>query len=161
MFGDIDRLSLDMRFSHTSGFGIKKRYCFGHRSRLIRSRPGFMEPMPLGAPGGAPPDDGGAGGGAGGGLRMRRTASSSSRSSSFSIKDDAGYIGYLTDDESGSGSGGDVLNVVCRRRRELLGNDMSFSDCLTLCIMVGVLLMLFIFAWGVPPPNGGKLRSID
>ena len=137
-----------MRFSHTSGFGIKKRYCFGHRYRLIRSRPGFMEPMPVGAPVGAP-------GGAGGGLLMRRTAASSSRSSSFSIKDDAGYIGYLTDDESGSGSGGDVLRVVSRRRRELLGNDMSFSDCLTLCIMVGGLLLLFIFAWGVPPPNGG------
>jgi hypothetical protein len=97
--------------------------------------------------------------GAGGGLLMRRTAASSSRSSSFSIKDDAGYIGYLTDDESGSGSGsgsgGDVLRVVSRRRRELLGNDMSFSDCLTLCIMVGGLLLLFILAWGVPPPNGG------
>jgi hypothetical protein len=81
------------------------------------------------------------------------------RSSSFPLKDDAGYIGYLTDDdESGSsGSGeGDVRSVVDRRRRELMGSDISFSGCMFMMITVCGLLMLFIFAaspWGVPPPR--------
>jgi hypothetical protein len=80
--------------------------------------------------------------------------------SSFPLKDDAGYIGYLTDDdESGSSSGsgeGDVMSVVHRRRRELLGHDISFSGCMFMMITVCGLLMLFIFAvspWGVPPPR--------
>jgi hypothetical protein len=64
----------------------------------------------------------------------------------------------LSDDESvgGTGDEGDVLNVVHRRRRELIGSDISFSDCMFMIITVGGLLMLFLFAvspWGVPPPR--------
>ena len=90
---------------------------------------------------------------------MRKRRSSSSPQSSFSIKDDAGYIGYLTDDdESGSGDEGegDVRSVVDRRRRELMGSDISFSSCMFMMITVCGLLMLFLFAaspWGVPPPR--------
>jgi len=91
------------------------------------------------------------GGGHGSGLRMRR------RSSSFPLKDDAGYIGYLSDDESGgSGDEGGVLRLVDRRRRELIGSEISFSSCMFMMIMVCGLLMLFLFAaspWGVPPPR--------
>ena len=80
-------------------------------------------------------------------VRMRK------RSSSFPIKDDAGYIGYLSDDESG----GDVMmKVLNRRRRELMGSDISFSDCMFMMVAVGGLLLLFLFAaspWGVPPPR--------
>jgi hypothetical protein len=68
----------------------------------------------------------------------------------------------LTDDESDSGvSGGDednsnIIRMVRRRRRELIGNDISFSGCLFLMIIVCGLLLLFMFAvspWGVPPPR--------
>ena len=143
------------------GFGIKKRSWFVSG----RSRPAFMEP--LGVP---PPRDGnyvrlvGGGGGLGGGggaLRMNRRRSSSSLL--FPIKDDAGYIGYLTYDESVGGSGdegeggrGMMMSVVDRRRRELVGSDLSFSGCMLMMITVGGLLMLFMFAvspWGVPPPR--------
>jgi hypothetical protein len=77
------------------------------------------------------------------------------RRSSFPIKDDAGYIGYLTDDEHEVVSGG---STVVRRRRELLGSDadVSFSNCMLMMITVCGLLMLFLFAvspWGVPPPR--------
>jgi hypothetical protein len=141
------------------GFGIKKRSWFGGRSR-----PAFMEPMPpRGGPQGVPPPNGGCGGsggdgdggvGGGGALRMRN------RSSSFPLKDDAGYIGYLTDDDdSGSSSGGssdEGRRMVRRRRRELIGSDISFSSCMFMMITVCGLLMLFLFAaspWGVPPPR--------
>ena len=153
---------VDMRFSDPRGFGIKKRSWFGGRSR-----PAFMEPMPprggpQGVPQGVPPPNGGnyvrlAGGGAGdgGALRMIRR-----RSSSFPLKDDAGYIGYLSDDESAGGSGdegeGGVMSIVDRRRRELIGSDISFSGCMLMMITVCGLLMLFIFAaspWGIPPPR--------
>jgi hypothetical protein len=89
---------------------------------------------------------------------MRRRRSSSSQSS-FPIKDDAGYIGYLSDDESGGGDSHRDSNVVIRRRRrELLGSDadVSFSNCMLMMITVCGLLMLFLFAvspWGVPPPR--------
>jgi hypothetical protein len=170
---------VDMRFSDpgAGGFGIQKRSWFGDGRR----RPAFMEPL-----GGVPPPNGGsyarlAGGvssvgvpprdggfkrvpasedvvssgvGYGGGYcgeLMKRS------SSSFPIKDDAGYIGYLSDDESG---GGDrhCDSTVARRRRELLGSnaDVSFSGCLFMMITVCGLLMLFLFAvspWGVPPPR--------
>ena len=90
-------------------------------------------------------------GGGGGPLQVMRRRN---RSSSFPLKDDAGYIGYLSDDE-GEGDG-TMMSVVERRRRELLGSDISFSNCLLLMITVGGLLMLFMFAvspWGVPPPR--------
>lgn len=127
---------------HHRGFGIKKRSWFSRRSRLFGYRPSFMEPLPQGGPQGVPPShDGGAG--------VRRRSY---------FQDNAEYIGYLTDDESGSGDEGNHngLNLICRRRRELLGNDMSFSNCLTLFMTIGGLLLLFIFAvspWGVPPPR--------
>ena len=123
------------------GFGIKKRSWFGGRSR-----PAFMEPLV-----GSPPRDGVA-------LQLNKRK----RSSSFPLKDDAGYIGYLTDDdESGSSSGGsgdegDVKSVVDRRRRELIGSDISFSACMFMMFTACGLLMLFLFAvspWGVPPPR--------
>ena len=152
-----------MRFSDpgAGGFGIKKRSWFGGGSR----RPAFMEPLAGGVGSvGVPPRDGGSkrvpsnevvvsgvgyGGGGGGELMRIR--------SSFPIKDDAGYIGYLSDDESG---GGDrhCDSTVARRRRQLLGSDadVSFSNCMLMMITVCGLLMLFLFAvspWGVPPPR--------
>jgi hypothetical protein len=86
---------------------------------------------------------------------MRKRRSSSSPQSSFSIKDDAGYIGYLSDDESDDR---DSNVMIRRRRRELLGSDadVSFSNCMLMMITVCGLLMLFLFAvspWGVPPPR--------
>ena len=124
------------------------------RYRWNRLRPAFMEPLvvPPGVPPGVPPPNGGVA------LQLNKRK----RSSSFPIKDDAGYIGYLTDDgESGSsGSGdqgeGDVMSVVDRRRRELIGSDVSFSSCMLMMITVCGLLMLFLFAaspWGIPPPR--------
>jgi hypothetical protein len=154
-----------MQVTGHSGFGIKKRSWFGGRSRLLSVRPPFIEGgVPPGVP---PPHDGnyvrlvegggGGGGGGGGALQLNKRK----RSSSFPLKDDAGYIGYLTDDDddsgSSSGSGeGDVMSVVGRRRRELIGPDISFSGCMFMMITVCGLLMLFIFAvspWGVPPPR--------
>ena len=167
-----------MRVTGHSGFGIKKRSWFGGRSR-----PAFMEPeVPLGVPpphdgvrlavlgrgalGVPPPHDGvrlavlgrGAlgvppphdgyerGGGGGGALRMMRR-----RSSSFPLKDDAGYIGYLSDD-------GDIMSVVHRRRRELLGPDISFSMCCLLMMVVMMVMMVMVwgFRWGFRPPATGS-----
>jgi hypothetical protein len=132
-----------MRFSGPAGgFGIKKRSGFGGGGR----RPAFMEPLSV-----VPPRDGGGGGA----LTLMRK-----RMSSFPLKEDAGYIGYLTDDESGNGDeGNNVMKIVERRRRELIGSDadVSFSTCMFMMITAGGLLMLFLFAaspWGVPPPMG-------
>ena len=152
------------------GFGIKKRSWFGGgRSRV---RPAFMEPLLEGSnimDRKLTADyyahdwrmDAMSGGG-GGGLRMRRSSSSSSSPPppSFPLKDDAGYIGYITDDESGSGDeeGRHVMNIMRRRRHELLRTDadISFSGCLFMMITAVGLLFLFLFAvspWGVPPPR--------
>jgi hypothetical protein len=84
-------------------------------------------------------------------------------SSSFPLKDDAGYIGYLTDDDderggSGGGSGGDdIISVVHRRRRELLGPDISFTMCCLLMMMVMMVMAMMVmvwwgFRWGFRPP---------
>jgi hypothetical protein len=164
------------------GFGIKKRSWFGGgRSRV---RPAFMEPllqgsniMVRGGGGGSYVDvdckitaddahdwrmkkDAIIMSGGGGGGRMRHSSSSSSPPSSFPLKDDAGYIGYITDDESGSGDeeGRHVINIMRRRRHELLRTDadISFSGCLFMMITAVGLLFLFLFAvspWGVPPPR--------
>ena len=124
---------------------------FWHRPR----RPAFMEGAPPNGENyvrlveGVPPPNGGYGVGVrgdDGSLRMIRT-----RSSSFPIKDDAGYIGYLSDDDTGSGggSGGDegiissTRNLVRRQRRELLGidGDISFSMC---CLLVVIVLMMSV-----------------
>ena len=89
-----------------------------------RSRPAFMEPLP----------------------------SFISSSASFPLKDDAGYIGYLTDGEEEA----DEDSVIRRRRRKLLGSDVSFSACMLMMIIACGLLMLFLFAvspWGIPPPR--------
>ncbi len=126
-----------------------------HPSKIMEVRPAFMEPLPPG--GGGPPsrqrgiivnNDSGA-------VRMRRSSSSSS-SSSFPLKDDAGYIGYLSDDESGGDASDVMMKVLSRRRRELMGSDISFSGCMFMMIAACGLLMLFLFAaspWGVPPPR--------
>jgi len=93
-----------------------------------RSRPAFMEPLPS------------------------FNSLSSSASSSFPLKDDAGYIGYLTDGEEEA----DEDSVIRRRRRKLLGSDVSFSACMLMMIIACGLLMLFLFAvspWGIPPPR--------
>jgi hypothetical protein len=91
------------------------------------------------------------------------------RSLSFPLKDDAGYIGYLTDDDEddggSSGSGdqgeGDMMKIVDRRRRELIGSDISFAGCIFMIITVCGLLMLFLFAgspWGIPPGGTAPQR---
>ena len=95
-----------------------------HRLR----RPGFMEPL-----GGGYLGDGG-----------RR------RSRSFPIQDDAGYIGYLSDDGESVGSGDEgIMGMVSRRRRELLGidGDVSFSACCLLVVMI-VMMMALVVVWG-------------
>ena len=133
-----------------------------HHPSKTEVRPVFMEPLP--PRGVLLPRDGG---------HYRRGIIVSNdnravrmmrRSLSFPLKDDAGYIGYLSDDgssESGGGGGGDASDVVMmkvlnRRRRELMGSDISFSDCMFMMVAVGGLLLLFLFAaspWGVPPPR--------
>ena len=141
-----------------------------HHPSKTGVRPVFMEPLgvPLGVP---PPRDGNyvrlvEGGGPsprdGGAIRNRLMRN---RTSSFPLKEDAGYIGYLTDDDesesSGSSeSGGDasdvMMKVLNRRRRELMGSDISFSTCMFMMVAAGGLLLLFLFAaspWGVPPPR--------
>ena len=99
---------------------------------------------------------GGVGGGGGGGVRIAM----SSRSSSFPIRNDAGYIGYLTDDDErvgsgggGSGSGDDIISVVHRRRRELLGPDISFTMC---CLLMVMVMMVMVMVWGFRPPTAGN-----
>lgn len=76
-------------------------------------------------------------------------------SSSFPLKDDAGYIGYLSDD---GGSGDDIMSVVRRRRRELLGPDISFTMCclLMLVVMVMAVMVVWGFRWGFRPPATGS-----
>ena len=125
-----------------------------HHPSKIGVRPVFMEPLP--PRGVLLPRDGGhyrRGIIVSNDNRAVRMMRRSSSSSSFPIKDDAGYIGYLSDDESG----GDVMmKVLNRRRRELMGSDISFSDCMFMMVAVGGLLLLFLFAaspWGVPPPR--------
>ena len=77
---------------------------------------------------------------------------------SFPLKDDAGYIGYLTDaeDADADAEAGAEAKEIRRRRRELVGSDVSFSNCMLMMITVCGLMMLFLFAvspWGVPPPR--------
>ena len=100
-----------------------------------------------GVPPGVPPPNSGYGVGVrgDGALRMMRK-----RSSSFPIKDDAGYIGYLSDDDESGGSGDEgIIGMVSRQRRELLGidGDISFSMC---CLLVVIVLMmaLVVVWWG-------------
>ena len=77
---------------------------------------------------------------------------------SFPLKDDAGYIGYLTDAEDADAAAESEADAeeIRRRRRELVGSDVSFSNCMLMMITVCGLIMLFLFAvspWGVPPPR--------
>jgi hypothetical protein len=80
----------------------------------------------------------------------------------FPLKNDAGYIGYLTDDDD-SESGGDasdvMMKVLNRRRRELIGSDISFSTCMFMMIAACGLLLLVI--WGVRPPTAGGSAPSD
>ena len=93
---------------------------FGHSSSRLHSRPPFIEKCLL-----------------------------QKKHSSFPIKDDAGYIGYLTDSDSEGGEidtdseGGEIdtdsesgllLSIVRDRRRELLGSDCDFT--MTFFVMV-------------------------
>jgi len=123
-----------------------------HPSKIMEVRPAFMEPLP---PGGGPPRDKGHRqrgiivSNDSGAVRIRRSSSSSS----FPIKDDAGYIGYMSDDESGGDASDVMMEVLNRRRRELMGSDMSFSGCMLMMIAACGLLMLFL--WGVRPPSQG------
>ena len=143
-----------------------------HHPSKTGVRPVFMEPLgvPLGVP---PPRDGNyvrlvEGGGPsprdGGAIRNRLMRN---RTSSFPLKEDAGYIGYLTDDDDndderggGSGSGGDdIISVVHRRRRELLGPDISFTMCCLLMVMVLMVMVMMVwggFRWGFRPPATGN-----
>jgi len=78
------------------------------------------------------------------------------RSSSFPLKDDAGYIGYLSDE---GGSDDDIMSVVRRRRRELLGPDISFTMCCLLMLVVMVMAVMVVvwgFRWGFRPPATGN-----
>ena len=60
-------------------------------------------------------------GGDNGGGAIRR------RASSFPINNDAGYIGYITDDG---------VDGILRLRRELLGSNVSFSTTLFFIALV-------------------------
>jgi hypothetical protein len=78
------------------------------------------------------------------------------RRRSFPLKDHAGYIGYLTDGEDAGADAGAEAGEIRRRRRELFGSDVSFSNCMLMMITVCGLILLFLFAvspWGVPPPR--------
>jgi hypothetical protein len=74
----------------------------------------------------------------------------------LAFKDDASYIGYLTDDESGSGSdsdGGSSMEMVYRRRRdELLGNNGGFDLSFSVCLFVIVALVVLVWG-GLRPPT--------
>lgn len=74
----------------------------------------------------------------------------------LAFKDDASYIGYLTDDESGSGSdsgGGSSTEMVYRRRRdELLGNNGGFDVSFSICLFVIVALVVLVWG-GLRPPT--------
>jgi hypothetical protein len=79
-----------------------------------------------------------------------------SAEASFPLKDDAGYIGYLTDGEETDAEAEEEEEEIRRRRRELVGSDVSFSNCMLMMITVCGLIMLFLFAvspWGIPPPR--------
>ena len=128
---------MERYYDNTTASAVKCSSWFRHRRR----RPAFMEPLvggPLGVP---PPHDGYERP-----LRMY---------SSFPLKDDAGYIGYLSDD---GGSGDDIISVVHRRRRELLGPDISFTMCCLLVLMVMMVMMVMVwgFRWGFRPPATGS-----
>ena len=158
-----------MQVTGHSGFGIKKRYWFGGRSRPPFMEPGVPLGVPLGVPPGVPPPHDGVrlavlGRGAPGrgapGVPLGVPPPHDGykghlrRSSSFPLKDDAGYIGYLSD-EGGSGAGdGDIMSVVHRRRRELLGHDISFTMCCLLMVMV--MLVVVMVMWGFRPPTTGS-----
>ena len=113
---------------------VKSSSLFRHR------RPPFMEPgVVVGVGVGIPPSHDGY-------VRHLR------RSSSFPLRDDAGYIGYLTDDDERlDGSGDDIMSVVDRRRRELLGPDISFSMCCLLMVMVMMVMVIIMIMWGSAP----------
>jgi hypothetical protein len=77
-------------------------------------------------------------------VRMMRRSSSSS---SFPIKDDAGYIGYLTD--SNSDNRVTTLSRIVRdRRRELLGSDCDFTMTFFAVVVVVAVVVMATVAVG-------------
>ena len=78
------------------------------------------------------------------------------RGGRMAFKDDAGYIGYLTDDESGSDSGSgssSSMEMVYRRRRdELLGRDGGFDLSFSVCLLV-ITAFVVLVLWGLRPPT--------
>jgi hypothetical protein len=75
------------------------------------------------------------------------------RGGRLAFKDDAGYIGYLTDSDSGSESGGSSMEMVYRRRRdELLGNNGGFDLSFSVCLFVIVALVVLVWG-GLRPPT--------
>jgi hypothetical protein len=74
------------------------------------------------------------------------------RGGRLAFKDDAGYIGYLTDDESGSGSSSSMEMVYRRRRDELLGRDGGFDLSFSVCLLVITAFVVLVF-WGLRPPT--------
>ena len=92
---------------------------FGHSSSRLHSRPPFIEKCLL-----------------------------QKKHSSFPIKGDAEYIGYLTDSDSEGGEidsdseSGLLLSIVRDRRRELLGSDCDFT--MTFFIMVVVVAVVVL-----------------
>jgi hypothetical protein len=89
---------------------------FGHSSSRLHSRPPFIEKCLL-----------------------------QKKHSSFPIKDDAGYIGYLTNSDSGNRVTA-LSRIVRDRRRELLGSDCDFT--MTFFVMVVVVAVATIVVIG-------------
>ena len=66
---------------------------------------------------------------------------------SFPIKDDAGYIGYLTDSDSDNRV--DALSRIVRdRRRELLGSDCDFMMTFFAVVVVVAVVVMATVAVG-------------
>jgi hypothetical protein len=100
---------------------------------FLRSRPPFIERDMIAAPSWAVLDE-----------REEEERRRRRRRLSLSFpSDDAGYIGYLSDQEDD-----DVADVVHRRRRQLLGPDISF----TLSVLF-LLLICWLFWEGVREGN--------
>ena len=79
----------------------------------------------------------------------------------LAFKDDAGYIGYLTDSESESGSGSSSsMEMVYRRRRdELLGRGGGFELSFSVSLVVIVALVVLVW-WGLRPPTAPYCSGI-
>lgn len=113
-----------------------------------RGFPDFFDPTTLTSLSGSSP-----GGGRTGALRMGRRSRSG-----IQFKDDAGYIGYISDgDACGDGGGGDEgsfrnhhdLRISSSRdflqiRRELIGSHVSFTSTTAVLILVILGVVYFV-----------------